>query len=199
MVSMSFQAHLRNTFLAGAFAATPLAITVFLILWVESSARGVTKNLTGLDIPFLGIAIAVAAIYLLGLLVTSLLGKVLLGMVDSLLLRVPIFKTIYQAWKQISLTAGGREGVFSKVVLVPDETGRTWMMGFTEGAPITNDRDHICVFVPASPNPMNGRLYFARTSECRPVNISAEEAFKLLLSGGNYVPPEIGLATARAS
>lgn len=195
MVDMSVQTHLRNTFLAGTFAATPVAITIFLVLWVESSTRGFAKNMTGLDIPFLGIGVAIAGIYLLGLLVTSLLGKAILGALDSLLSRVPIFKTIYQAWKQISLTAGGREGVFSKVVLVPDETGRTWIMGFTEGVAIENDPDHICVFVPAAPNPMNGRLYFAKASDCRPVDISAEEAFKLLLSGGNYVPPEIGLAT----
>jgi uncharacterized membrane protein len=136
----------------------------------------------------------VGGIYLLGLIVSSLAGKVLLGLADRILSRVPIFKTIYQAWKQISLTAGGREGVFSKVVLIPDSGGRTWLMGFTEGQPIPKDPDHICVFVPASPNPMNGRLYFAKATECRPVDISAEEAFKLLLSSGNYVPDEVGKA-----
>jgi hypothetical protein len=41
---------------------------------------------------------------------------------------------------------------------------------------------------------MNGRLYFAKATECRPVDISAEEAFKLLLSSGNYVPDEVGKA-----
>jgi uncharacterized membrane protein len=188
---MSLQTHFRNTFLAGIFAATPLAVTVVLVIWVESAVRGATKIQT----PFVGVLVALVAIYLLGLIVTSLVGKALLGVLDKLLSRVPIFKTVYQAWKQISLTAGGREGIFSRVVLVPDETGRTWVMGFTEGTPIANDPAHICVFVPASPNPMNGRLYFVNASACRPVDISAEEAFKLLLSGGNYVPPEMGLAT----
>jgi uncharacterized membrane protein len=188
---MSVATHLRNTFLAGIFAATPVAVTVALVWWVESQVRQVT----GIRIPFVGLIVVCAGVYLLGLIVTSLVGKWFLGLLDRTLSRVPIFKTIYQAWKQVSLTAGGREGVFSKVVLVPDETGRTWIMGFTEGTPIPNDPDHICVFVPASPNPMNGRLYFAKSSECRPVDISAEEAFKLLLSGGNYVPAQMGLAT----
>lgn len=192
---MSLQTHFRNTFLAGIFAATPLAVTVLLVVWVESAVRHATKIQT----PFVGVLIALVAIYVLGLIVTSLVGKALLGFVDKMLSRVPIFKTVYVAWKQVSLTAGGREGIFSKVVLVPEETGRTWVMGFTEGVPLANDDSHICVFVPASPNPMNGRLYFARSSECRPVDISAEEAFKLLLSGGNYVPPEMGIATRGAN
>ncbi len=188
---MSLQTHLRTTFLAGAFAVTPIAVTVVLVVWVERTVR----EASGINIPFLAVGITIVGIYLLGLIVTSLVGKALLSWCDRLLIRVPIIKTAYTAWKQISVTAGGREGIFSKVVLVPDETGRTWVMGFTEGDPIANDPDHICVFVPASPNPMNGRLYFAKASECRPVDISAEEAFKLLLSGGNYVPPEMGLAT----
>jgi uncharacterized membrane protein len=191
---MSLQTHLRNTLLAGAFAAAPVAVTVFLIYWVESTVRRVS----GSPIPFVGVLIAIAGIYLLGLVVSSLMGKVLLGLVDRILSRVPIFKTIYQAWKQISLTAGGREGVFSKVVLVPDSSGKTWILGFTEGTAIPNDPDHICVFVPASPNPMNGRLYFAKSSDCRPVDITAEEAFKLLLSSGNYVPNEVGTAVGDA-
>ncbi|HEV7301037.1 MAG TPA: DUF502 domain-containing protein [Tepidisphaeraceae bacterium] len=191
---MSVQTHLRNTFLAGTFAAAPVAVTVALIWWVESTVREFTR----INIPFVGVLLALVGIYLLGLAVTSFIGKALLNFADRVLSRVPIFKTIYQAWKQISLTAGGREGVFTKVVLVPDETGRTWVMGFTEGTPIANDPAHICVFVPAAPNPMNGRLYFARASECRMTDLTTEEAFKLLLSGGNYVPDEIGLATKDA-
>jgi uncharacterized membrane protein len=51
MIRMSVQTHLRNTFLAGAFAAAPVAVTVFLIYWVESTVRRVS----GIPIPFVGV------------------------------------------------------------------------------------------------------------------------------------------------
>ena len=191
----SLQKHLRNTFLTGVFAAAPIAVTAFVIVYVEGATRAPLERWFGIKTPFAGVLVAVALIYLLGLLVNSLIGRWLITVVDRVLLRVPVLKELYQAWKHVSVTPGGKEGIFAKVVLVPVETGRARTLGFTSGDPIAGDPSSCCVFVPAAPNPMNGRLYFARRSECRPVDISAEEAFKLLLSGGNYVPPEIGLAT----
>jgi uncharacterized membrane protein len=46
-----------------------------------------------------------------------------------------------------------------------------------------------CVFVPNSPNPITGRLYFVPAELCTFTDISVEEAFKVILSTGNYVPP----------
>jgi uncharacterized membrane protein len=88
--------------------------------------------------------------------------------------------------------------MFAKVVLVPVENKGTRAVGFTSGEPIPGDAGTCCVFVPAMPNPISGRLYFVPIGECIPLPLSAEEAFKLLLSGGNYIPPEIGTATRAA-
>lgn len=193
------QTHLRNTFLAGIFAATPIAITIFIIWTIESKTRGIVNELTGVNIPFIGVVVAVALIYALGVIVSSIIGRFFLGLIDKILLRVPVLKELYRAWKHVSLTPGGKEGIFAKVVLIPDELGGHYTMGFTSGEGLETDPDSACVFVPASPNPTNGKLYFVRRDRIKQLSISAEEAFKAILSGGNYVPPEVGGALRTTS
>ena len=190
-----FQKHLRNTFLAGIFAAAPLAATIFVIVYVENVTRAPIYRVLGINIPFVGVAVALLLIYALGLLVNSLLGKWLITVIDRLLLRVPVLKELYSAWKHISVTPGGKEGIFAKVVLVPIENARALCLGFSSGAPIEGDPSTCCVFVPAAPNPMNGRLYFVPIADVRVLDLSAEEAFKIILSGGNYVPAELSRGT----
>jgi uncharacterized membrane protein len=95
----------------------------------------------------------------------------------------------------------GDEGIFARVVLVPDETGKMQMMGFSTRKPVEGDPDTMCVFVPGAPNPTAGRLYFVPTRDCLILDVPARAALKVLISGGNYVPAEIGrqLAARRAA
>jgi uncharacterized membrane protein len=195
MPAMSpLQKHLRNTFLAGIFAAIPLAVTIFIVWYVEHATREPLKKFTGIDVPFVGIIVAIGAIYLLGLGVSSLIGRLLLQGLDWILLHVPVLRELYRAWKQVALTPGGKEGMYARVVLVPIE-GQTRMLGFTSGDPLPGDASSCCVFVPNSPNPVLGRLYFVPLAHCQVLNMSAEEAFKCLISTGNYLPPQLGPAT----
>jgi uncharacterized membrane protein len=187
------QVHFRNKLVAGALAAIPVAVTVFILWYVDSRARA----MLGIDVPFVGIVIAILAIYLLGLFVTSLVGQFLLGITDSLLRRIPGLRDLYRSWKQVAVTSGDHhEGIFARVVLVPDESGRMRMLGFSSGRPIEGDPGVWCVFVPASPNPTSGRLFFVPAAQCVTVDMRPQEALKLIISGGNYVPTAIGAATA---
>lgn len=188
------QIHVRNKLVAGALAAIPVAITAFILWYVDTKAR----SLFGVAYPVLGIAVTLALMYLLGLFVTSLLGKFLIGIADAVLRRIPGLRDLYQAWKQIALTTGSHEGIFAHVVLVPDESGLMRMLGFSSGKPIDGDPSTCCVFVPASPNPTSGRLFFVPIDRCLPLNMTAQSALKLLVSGGNFVPAAIGAATFAA-
>src|SRR5215210_1551800 len=149
------QDHLRKTFLAGIFAAVPVAFTVGICWYVDSKTRFISEKLFGTPIPVVGILIALAAIYACGLIATTLLGKWFLKLLDRLLVRVPGLRAFYIAWKQIALTPGGTEGTFARVVMIPDETGATHLLGFSSGRPIDGHSDTFCVFVPAAPNPVN--------------------------------------------
>ncbi len=188
------QKHLRNTFLAGIFAFLPLAITAFIIYWVEAKTRPLSRTLLRVDIPFIGVLLVLAAVYACGLVATSLLGKFILRGIDRVLSHLPVLRSFYAGWKHVALTPGGTEGIFSRVTLIPDETGHMLLLGFTSARPIDGNADTICVFVPASPNPVNGRLYFVRRARCQMVDLTTEEAFKIILSTGNYVPTPVGAA-----
>ena len=176
--------HLRTTLLAGLVAVTPLAAVVMLIWYADLA----TRDLLGVHVPMLGLGLAVAFVYVCGLLVTSVAGRWLLRWFDRLLERIPLLRSLYQAWKHITISGGG-ESVLSKVVLVPCEDGRMHMIGFTSAAPAAHDPECCCVFIPAAPNPMSGQVLFVRRSECRFVEMSVEDAFKIILSGGQYAAP----------
>lgn len=190
------KSHLRSAFITGVFSAIPLVITAVVIWYIEKLTREPLKALFGLDTPFLGVLVAVLAIYVLGVVVNSLVGRILLRWLDSLLSRVPVLKDIYEAWKHITLTPGGKEGIYARVALVPGDGEDTWMLAFTSGDAVENDPDLCCVFVPGTPNPTAGRILFVPRSRCIPLDITAEAVFKTALSGGNYVPPEVGSSTA---
>ena len=189
--------HLRKTFLSGFFVALPVGITVGILIYVESKTREWAKAVlpANITIPFIGIILTVLLVYLSGLAVTSFAGQMLLGAIDRFLSRLPVLRELYRAWKQVSFTPTGSGGIFANVVLISDETGRFWMMGFSTAQPIPNDPNVTAVFVPAAPNPTSGRIYFVRRDQCRILDMHADEAFKLILSGGTYVPKAIGEAT----
>jgi len=185
--------HIRNKLVAGLLAGLPVGVTLLIVWYVDDKARA----LFGVKIPLLGILVTLAALYVLGLFVTSLLGQALLRFTDTALNHIPGLRDLYRSWKQVALTTDTHEGAFSHVVLIPDETGQMKMVAFTSGRPIEGDPETLCVFVPASPNPTSGRLFFVRREICIFLDVPVQTVLKMLISGGNYVPRGIGAATAR--
>lgn len=185
-----FKTHFRNKLVAGTLAAIPVAVTIFILWYVDSKARDILHVRT----PLVGIVIALAAIYVLGVFVTSVIGQFVLRAFDSVIRRVPGLRDLYRSWKQVALT-DTRDGIFAHVVLVPDDAGRGCVIGFTSGHAIEGDPGLSCVFVPGSPNPTTRRLYFVPTTRCIRLDLSPQEALKLIISGGNYVPSAVGKGT----
>lgn len=179
------QAHLRNKLLAGALSAVPIAVVIWAAVLLEENAKPLVEPL-GFYFPGLGILLAIVAVYALGLIVTSLIGQIFLGVTDKVLRRVPGLSLLYQAWKDVLVSDPKKAGVFDKVVLVPVPEGQGTQLGFTSGQ--TVDGRSYCVFLPGVPNPIAGRLVFVEQDACVSVEMSVEDAFKFLLSTGNYVP-----------
>jgi uncharacterized membrane protein len=182
--------HIRNKMIAGLLAAIPVAVTLFIVWYVDSKAR----ELLHVHTPFIGIVLAIVAIYLLGVFVTSVVGQFMLHVFDRVIRRVPGLRDLYRSWKQVAL-ADTQVGIFAHVVLVPDDAGRGCVLGFTSGHAIEGDPGLSCVFVPGSPNPTSGKLYFVPTTRCIRLEMSPQDALKLLISGGNYVPAAVGKGT----
>jgi uncharacterized membrane protein len=188
------QAHLRTKLLAGALAAGPVLAVAWAAVWVEQQTRPLAQAV-GWDVPGLGVVIALAGVYVLGLLVTSLFGRLFLRLLDWALDRLPGLRLLYRTWKDV--TAPGREGVMGRVVLVLHPGGRSGEIGFSGAAPVPGRPRTFCVFVPGAPNPLAGRVLLVDQDACVPLGLSLEEAFKLLVSTGNYLPPGLpGLTPA---
>lgn len=194
---------MRDTFVAGIFAAVPLVFTFVIIWWLDKNTSvlaawipfgGSPEEGDKPRIPLLGIVVALLGIYLLGLAVRSFMGKYTLSVVDRFLLRMPVVKPVYEAWKQVSLTPGGKGGTLSRVVLVPFVPGSLHLIGFTSGEAVPGSVDICCVLVPNAPNPISGRLYFVPRTKLQFLTMSAEEALKVIVSTGNYIPEEVGRA-----
>ena len=190
------QDHLRRTFLAGTFAIVPIAVTIAIVVYAEGVTRGPLARV-GLDVPGVGLVVALVLIYATGLFVTSVVGKLLLRWTDALLDRLPLLRDLYKAWKQVSLSPGGGEGIYGRVVLVPDgPPGSPLLLAFSTGEAIAADAVYVAAFVPNAPNPVTGRVVFVRRADVIPTTLTAEDAFKLLLSSGNYVPGDVATALA---
>ncbi|HEX7509315.1 MAG TPA: DUF502 domain-containing protein [Polyangia bacterium] len=179
---------MKNKFVAGLLAAIPLAITLFLVVYVDSMVQRVVR----LPYPFLGVLLSLAVIYCLGVFVTSLVGRYLLRTLNRVLERIPGLRDLYRTWKQLLVTPELNSGMFAKVVLLPDESGQHYLMGFSTGRPIAEGGDRMCVFVPNSPNPITGRLYFTSMKRCHFLPVSSKDALKTVVSNGNYLPPGFG-------
>jgi uncharacterized membrane protein len=182
--------HLRNKLGAGLLAAIPLVIVVVAAIYIEMYTRPLAK-LAGFDVPGVGVVLAVVAVYLLGILVTSLLGKMFLSAADRLLNRIPGLHQLYSAWKEILVLSPSKASVFHQVVLAIGVDGKRAQIGFTSGVSLPGSPQTICVFLPNAPNPVTGWLTMLDRSCCLPLRIPVTEAFKFLLSSGNYVPPEM--------
>lgn len=189
-------AHLRNKLLAGALAFVPFAVIVIGAIWLEQHTQPLAQFVGLPHFPGLGLLVGLAIVYLLGLLATSLVGSVLARLADRLLLRIPGLNLLYRTWKDVLLLSPGKTGIYHRVVLVPSRDGRGTQIGFTSGETIPGEPPQWCVFVPSLPNPLSGQLVFFPCESCRLLHITVEDAFKLLLSTGNYLPA--GLVSAAA-
>lgn len=189
--------HFRNKLLTGLFAAVPIAIVVYAAVWIEANTKSLTAPL-GFHFPGLGFLIAIAGIYLLGVLVTSFVGQLLMRMLNQILQRVPGLNLLYKAWKDLLVVPLNKAGMYHQPVLVPVE-GQGTQVGFTNGESLPGDPTSICVLLPNIPNPFSGRLVVLPRSACMNLNLSSEEALKYQLSSGNYLPAELVGASKAAS
>jgi len=191
-------AALRKYLLAGIVALAPLLVTVALINWlIELSDAAVAmlpeayrpETLLGMDVPGLGILLAVLFIIIIGMVTTHFVGNQLMRLVNRIMERIPLVRTIYKATRQLfEATLSDSSKAFESVVMVPFPDRATMVVGFVTGemtvAMHGSEQARISVFVPSTPVPTTGWLLFVEASEVVRLDMSVEEGMKLVLSGG---------------
>ena len=161
----SIFAKIRNNFIAGVVVLIPIGITIYLTLFIISiSSKILPKEINPnhylpYDIPGVEIIITLILITLIGWLSLSFIGKRMLSLLNSILKRIPILRTIYSALGQMTETFTKTDNK-KNVVLVEYPRKGSWAVGFAtrENSGEISDKlkkNLINVFVPTTPNPLN--------------------------------------------
>lgn len=174
--------HVTRCLVGGLVALLPIGGTILGVAYLEVVLTESWREVTWY-FPGLGLLLALAVIYLVGLFVTTFLGKWLWRRVDSLLEKLPILGSLYQSLKEVLGYDSKRDKFFEAVVAVSVDDG--FEIGLVTGsAPGPNGEEHSVVFVPSSPNPTNGRLLLLPPDRIRKLDLRAADALRGLVSMG---------------
>ena len=191
---------LRRRFITGFFVTVPLFITVAALVWIFTVVDGLTTpfydRVLGRRLPGLGILSTFVAIMLVGVVATNVLGRRLLVRGEDLLLRVPVFKTIYSPLKQlIAAFSPESETGFKRVVLVEHAT-RGYAIGFlTKEFMLDRGQGRepmLAVYVPTNNLYLGDVIVCPRDRAMFP-DIAVEEGIRIFLTGGVALPPIVKL------
>ena len=191
----SILSRIRNYFFAGAVVLIPIGVTIYLtIFFVKIFTKILPKeinpnNYLNTDIPGIEILISVIIITLIGWLSLSFLGKKIIDLLNSLLRRIPILRTIYSALGQMTESLTKSDNKQKSVVLLEYPRKGIWVLGFAtqKNTGILNEKTGeslVNVFVPTTPNPTSGFLLMLPEKDLIYLDISFEQASKFIVSAG---------------
>jgi uncharacterized membrane protein len=181
----SITAHITRCLLAGIVALLPIGGFAATVIYLESSISGSWLAKQPWYFPGLGLVATAAGIYLIGLTVSTFIGRWVWKRIDHLFNSLPMLGRLYQTLKQIVGYGDGRDAIFQQVVLVPNGRNEGSEMGLVTNE-LTNATGprQLVVFIPDAPNPTSGRLVVIDASDVQPLPISVSDALKVLLSVG---------------
>ena len=191
----SILSRLRNYFFAGAVVLIPIGITLYLSLFIiKVSTKLLPKELNpnnylNFEIPGIEIIIAIFLITFIGWLSLSFLGKKIFELINRILKKIPILRTIYSAINQMTESLTKSDNNQKSVVLLEYPKKDVWAVGFAtkENKGIINDKignELVNVFVPTTPNPTSGFLLMVPKKNLIFLDISFEQASKFIVSAG---------------
>jgi uncharacterized membrane protein len=189
---------LRRSFIAGFFVLVPLFISVAAFIWIFNVVDGLTTplydRLLGRRIPGLGTLSTAVAVVLVGAFATNVIGKRLLQRAEGILLRVPVFRTIYAPVKQlvVAFSPDNQHG-FKRVVMIED-TKRGFALGFLTRE-FTVDRGLgpealVAVYVPTNHLYLGDIVICERGRTTFP-DLTVEEGIRIFLTGGMALPSRV--------
>ena len=190
---------MKKYFITGLLIWVPLAATLwvldFLVGTLDQSLLLLPQAyrpeaLFGMRIPGLGAIATLLIILLTGMLAANYFGRQLLALWENVLARIPVVKSIYTSFKQVSDTLFSSSGdAFRKVLLVRYPHPDAWSIAFQTNIPEGNvaaklGPDYVAVFIPTTPSPVNGFYFFVKKSETIELNIGVDQALKFIISMG---------------
>lgn len=202
---------IKRWLIAGLLVWLPLGATLlvisFLVQLMDQSLLLLPPEyrpevLLGFHIPGLGIGLTLLILLVTGFLAANFFGARLLSIGEAILQRVPLARTVYGGVKQLSETVlvGGNQA-FRKVLLIEYPRKGIWTVGFQTSEPAgevqeRTEADVVTVFVPTTPNPTSGFIVLVPRNEVIEMQMTVEEALRMIISLGVVTPESIPHETA---
>lgn len=201
-------AKLRGSFLTGLVVIAPVGLTIWLIWTVIGWIDGVVLPLVphqfrpeqyiGINLRGVGVIIFLVFTVIIGWLAKGIIGRSLIRYAETVVDRMPVIRSIYSGIKQISETVFAQtERSFEKACLVQYPRKGIWAIGFisTEAKGEISFRAEtggklMSVFVPTTPNPTSGFLLYFPEEDVIELDMSIEDAAKLVISAGLVYPTD---------
>ncbi|MGR3746151.1 MAG: DUF502 domain-containing protein [Pseudooceanicola nanhaiensis] len=198
--------RLRSGFLTGIVVIMPIGLTIWLLWtlagWVDSVVLPLVpqtvrpEQYIGINLRGVGVIIFLIFTILVGWIAKGLLGRSLLRFAESLVDQLPVVRSIYNGVKQIAETVFAQsDRSFEKACLIQYPRRDIWAIGFisTEAKGEINARAEtgsqlLSVFVPTTPNPTSGFLLYFPEEDVIELDMSVEDAAKLVISAGLVYP-----------
>jgi uncharacterized membrane protein len=212
----SFIGWLRASFLTGLVVIAPVGLTIWLIWSVVGWIDGFVLPLVpasyqpdrviqrifmldpsvSINIRGIGVVIFLVFTVLVGWMAKGLIGRSLIRWGESIVERTPVVRSIYSGIKQISETVFAQsERSFEKACLIQYPRPGIWAIGFvstnTKGEIAARGNDGepmLSIFLPTTPNPTSGFLLFVPQSDVLELDMTVEDAAKLVISAGLVYP-----------
>jgi uncharacterized membrane protein len=190
---------LKRYLLTGLLVVTPIWGTILILkalfMTVDSILGDILAQLApNYYVPGLGVAMLILLIFLAGLLTANFMGQAIVNIWEDWLNRLPLVRGIYSTLKSMmDILSFSDRGSYRRVVLIQFPKNGHYCFAFVTGvtkgeSTALSEEPLIHVYVPTSPNPTSGYFLLVPEGEVTSVDISVEEAMKLIVSGGLYSP-----------
>lgn len=198
---------IRRYLIAGLLVWVPLGVTLLVLnLLVELLDRSLLllpealhpDRLLGFHVPGLGIVLTVVVVLLTGMIITNFFGHRLVAAWEALLARIPLVRSIYNSVKQVVETLlGSNAKSFRKVLLVQYPRPGIWTIAFQTGETAREAKDKtgydlVTVYIPTTPNPTSGFVVLLPRQDVTELDMSVDDALKLIISLGLVSPRDNG-------
>jgi uncharacterized membrane protein len=195
---------LRTYLITGLIIWLPLLATVlvirFLVRLMDRTLVVIPpawrpEELLGFSIPGLGVVLAFLILLLTGLLGANFVGRRVVDGWHKLMGRIPLVRSVYNGARQVAETVfSDGSSSFKKVMLVQYPRPGLWALCFQTATGLAEvqartDEEVVCVFLPTTPNPTSGFLLFVAKDELVELDMSVDEALRMIISLGVVIPP----------
>ncbi|MFC4215185.1 DUF502 domain-containing protein [Pseudophaeobacter arcticus] len=199
-------ARLRSSFFTGIVVIAPVSLTIWLLWtvvgWVDSVVLPLVphtispEQYIGINLRGIGLIFFLVFTIVIGWVAKGIIGRSLIGFAENLVNRMPVVRTIYSGIKQISETVFAQsERSFEKACLIQYPRRGIWAIGFISttakgeiSAHANTGSPMMSVFLPTTPNPTSGFLLFVPQDDVIELEMSVEDAAKLVISAGLVYP-----------